>query len=113
MKHTKGILTRENLMKFQNWYKTSYKYEAQCKFHDNTRNFLEWLSKRTGNDEFKAMKEILERPQRDSKKLNPIILREPDIHNLIKAVVKGRFYTISKAEGNLRYPFLSLHRTEA
>ncbi len=91
MKHTKGRLTRQNLMGFQNWYKTTYEYEAQCKFHDNTRNFLEWLSKRTGNEEFRKLKEILERPQRNSKKLNPIIIREPDILSLVKTIWESDF----------------------
>ncbi len=91
MKHTRGNLSREKLMKFQNWYKTNYEYEAQCKFHDNTRNFLEWLYKRTGNEEFRKLKEVLERPQKASKKINFIVLREPDVHNLVKAVWNSTF----------------------
>ena len=83
---TKGKLTRNKLLKFQNWYKKKYEYEGQIKFHDNSRNFLEWLYKKTGSEEYRKLKEIFERPKRDSKKLNPILIREPDIHNLIKAV---------------------------
>ena len=89
MNRTKGILSRESLMQFQNWYKSNYGYESQCKYHDNTSNFLEWLYKRTGDYEFRKLKEILERPQRPSKKLNPIILREVDVKNVIKAIWKA------------------------
>ncbi len=101
-KFTNGKITRDKLLKFQNWYKKKYGYDGrQCKFHDNTGNFLEWLYKRTGNDEYRKLKEIIERPKRDNKKLNPILIREPDIHNLITAVwetdlsefVKIRFTT--------------------
>jgi len=83
---TGGELSRERLLKFQNWYKTKYNYDGQCKFHDTTKNFLEWLYKRTGNPEFKELAEILERPKRNSKKINPIILREVDVENIITAI---------------------------
>ncbi len=51
-------------MRFQNWYKFHYDYEAQRKFHTNLGNFLEWLRKRTGNDSFLKLKELLEPPKR-------------------------------------------------
>ncbi|MBO8179540.1 MAG: hypothetical protein H0Z19_03535 [Archaeoglobus sp.] len=73
-------------MKFQNWYKSKYGFESQAKYHSNLRNFLEWLYKKTGNPYFRELKEVFEPPKKDSKKLNPILIREPDIHNLIKAV---------------------------
>ncbi len=73
-------------MKFQNWYKSNYDYQSQCKFHNNTKNFLTWLAKRTGNREYLELCEILEKPQRSCKKLNPILIREIDVHNLVKAI---------------------------
>ncbi len=72
-------------MRFQNWYKSYYDYEAQRKFHTNMGNLLEWLRKRTGNSYFLELKELLESPKRDSKKINPIILREDDVRNVIRS----------------------------
>ncbi len=79
-------MTKKKLMEFQNWYKANYEYATQCNYHSNIKNLLEWLFKKTGNPEFREMKEILEPPRKSSKKINPILIREPDIHNLIKAV---------------------------
>jgi len=95
---TGGKFTVETIMNFQNWYRSTYGYEAQCKFHDNTKNFLGWMYKMTGNKEFKILQEILERPKRDSKKLNPILLREDDIRNLIEAVWNSNFTKYSKVK---------------
>ncbi len=81
-------INRDKLMEFQNWYKSKYEFETQAKYHSNLRNFLEWLYKKTGNPQFRDLKEVFEPPKKDSKKLNPILIREPDIHNLIKAVWK-------------------------
>jgi len=86
LKFSNHTVTKEKIMEFQNWYKANYGYETQCKYHNNLRNFLEWLSKKTGNPEFREMREILEPPKKNSKKLNPILIREPDIHNLLIAV---------------------------
>jgi len=81
-------IDRDKLMEFQNWYKGKYGFEVQAKYHSNLRNFLEWLSKKTGNPIFRDLRDIFEPPKKNSKKLNPILIREPDIHNLIKAVWK-------------------------
>ncbi|WP_456469640.1 hypothetical protein [Archaeoglobus sp.] len=86
LKFSKYKIDRDSLMRFQNWYKSKYEFEGQAKYHSNLRNFLEWLYKKTGNHAFRELKDILEPPKKDSKKLNPILIREPDIHNLIKAV---------------------------
>jgi integrase len=87
MRHTKREISRKSLMKFQNWFKRNYGWDAQCKMHDNTKNLLEWLYKKTGNPYFRDLKDVLERPVRPTKKLNKIILREDDIRNLIKAIM--------------------------
>ena len=79
-------INRDKLMEFQNWYRSKYGFETQAKYHSNLRNFLEWLYKKTGNPQFRDLKEVFEPPKKDSKKLNPILIREPDIHNLIKVV---------------------------
>ncbi len=92
-------MTRDKLIDFQIWYKTKYDYQSQCKFHDNTSNFLEWLYKRTGNEEYRKLKEILERPQKSCKKLNPILIREIDIRNKLTAVWRANFKPYQK----LRY----------
>jgi len=73
-------------MRFQNWYKSKYGFESQAKYHSTIRNFLEWLYKRTGDPRFRDYKEIFESPKKESKKLNTILIREVDIHNLIKAI---------------------------
>ena len=86
LSRTDGVISRETLMNFQNWYRQNYDYQAQCKFHDNTKNFLEWLYKRTGNSFFRDLQEVLERPQKPSKKINTILLREPDVENVLKAI---------------------------
>lgn len=86
MKFCNRRVTKKKLMEFQNWYKANYEYATQCNYHSNIKNLLEWLFKKTGNPEFREMKEILEPPRKSSKKINPILIREPDIHNLIKAV---------------------------
>ncbi len=75
-------------MEFQNWYKAKYGFEVQAKYHSNLRNFLEWFSKKTGNPIFRDLRDVFEHPKKNSKKLNPILIREPDIHNLIKAIWK-------------------------
>ncbi len=93
MRHTKGKLSREKLMKFQNWYKQKYEFEGQSKFHSNTKNFLEWLYKRTGEDEFRKLQEILETPTKPSKKLNQILIREGDVKNLINALWESEEYS--------------------
>ncbi len=85
---TKGRLTRNKLLKFQNWYKQKYEYEGQSKFHSNTKNFLGWLYKMTGNQYYRELQEILETPVRPSKKLNLILVREDDIRNLISSLWK-------------------------
>ena len=85
MNHTKGKINRKTLIKFQNWFKSKYGYQSQCKFHDNTKNLLEWLYKKTGDTFFRDLQDVLERPTRDSKKLNEILVREADIKNVIKA----------------------------
>jgi len=79
-------INAEKLGEFQNWYKSKYGYEAQSKYHTNLRNFLEWLYRRTRNPLLRDLKDILEAPRRNSKKLNPIIIREDDIRNIIKAI---------------------------
>ena len=83
-------------MRFQNWYKTHYDYEAQRKFHTNLGNLLEWLRKRTGDNHFLELKDLLEPPKRDSKKINPIILRENDIKNVIRKVWYSDYDSFNK-----------------
>ncbi len=86
MERTNGVLSRESLIKFQNWYLSHYSYQTQKKFYDNTRAFLEFVFKHTGNPLARELKEILDRPQKPSKKINEILIREPDVHNVIKAI---------------------------
>jgi len=74
------------LGEFQNWYKSNYGFEAQSKYHSNLRNFLDWLSRRTGNPQLKELKDVLEPPKRPSKKLNQIIIREEDVRNIIREI---------------------------
>jgi integrase len=84
-------INRDTLLNFQNWYRANYGFEAQAKYHSNIKNFLEWLYKKTGNHFFRDLKEVLEPPKRDSKKLNPIIIREEDVKNIIRAIWKGNY----------------------
>jgi len=86
LKFSNYEVSRDKLMEFQNFYKTEYGFESQAKHHSNLRNFLEWLYKITGNRYFRELKEVLEPPTRPAKKLNRILIREPDIHNLIWVV---------------------------
>ncbi len=86
LKFSNYTVDRDKLLEFQNWYKANYGFEVQAKYHSNLRNFLEWLYKKTGDSTFREMKEVLEPPKKNSKKLNPILLREVDIHNLVLAV---------------------------
>ncbi|MDK2782061.1 MAG: hypothetical protein PWR13_1089 [Archaeoglobi archaeon] len=88
LKFSNFEVSRDKLMEFQNFYKSNYGFESQMKYHSNLRNFLEWLAKVTGNEEVRRMKEVLEAPVRPVRKFNRIIIREQDIHNLIKEVWK-------------------------
>jgi len=88
LEHAKGKITRESLLRFQAWYMSNFSYESQKKFYDNTRAFLEYLYKETGDMTFRELKEILDRPQRPSKKLNKIIIRSVDVENVIKAIYR-------------------------
>jgi len=95
IKHTKRKLTKSSILKFQNWYKQNYQFEGQSKFHTNTKNFLEWLYKMTGNSYYRELQELLEPPVRPSKKLNPILIREDDVKNLISALWELDHYSES------------------
>ncbi|WP_048092213.1 hypothetical protein [Geoglobus acetivorans] len=86
LEHTGGKITRESLLRFQSWYMRNFGYESQKKFYDNTRAFLEYLYKETGDLTFRELKEVLDRPQRQSKKLNKIIIRPVDVENVIKGI---------------------------
>ena len=86
LKRTNSKLTRESLLAFQSWYMKNYDYEAQKKYYDNTRAFLEYLYKETGDEYYRQLKDIFDKPQRPSKKLNPILMRPPDVKNIIRAI---------------------------
>ena len=49
------------------------------------------FTKIPGNLFFCELKEVLEPPKRDSKKLNPIILRDVDVKNVIINNLEDRF----------------------
>ena len=84
---TGGIISRETLLKYQNWYMSKYpSYESRHKCYTYARNILEFLYKMTGDYRFRELKEVLEKPQRPSKKINHIILREDDVKNVIRAI---------------------------
>ncbi|RLI78131.1 hypothetical protein DRP05_08240 [Archaeoglobales archaeon] len=68
-----------------------YSYEVQSKYYTYTRSFLEYLYKITGNPFARDLKDVLDRPQRPSKKINPILLREVDVQNVVLA-----FYNLPK-----------------
>ncbi|AEA47738.1 hypothetical protein [Archaeoglobus veneficus] len=44
------------------------------------------LYKRTRNRFFRDIQEVLERPQKPTKKINTILIREPDVENVLKAI---------------------------
>ncbi|MBE8540389.1 hypothetical protein [Geoglobus acetivorans] len=82
-------ISRDSILKFQNWYMTKYSHhETRKKYYTNTRNFLEWLYKKTGDYRFRELKELLVTPKRPSKKINSILLREDDVRNVVSAIYK-------------------------
>jgi len=96
MKFSNGEINREVIIRFQNWYKSHYDYEAKRKFHVNLGNLLEWLRKRTGDDHFLEFKELLEPPKRNSKKISPIILREDDVKNVVRRIWRSDYDPFNK-----------------
>jgi len=54
------------------------------KFYSKARNFLEYLYRETGDVTFRELKEVLDRPQRPSKKLKKIIIRPVDVEKCDK-----------------------------
>ncbi|AEA46752.1 tyrosine-type recombinase/integrase [Archaeoglobus veneficus] len=87
MEKTKGILSRRTLIEFQNWYMSEYNsYDVLHKYYTYTKSFLEYVYKTTGNPLARDLKEVLDKPQRPSKKINPILIREEDVKNVIRAI---------------------------
>ncbi len=87
MEKTKGKLNRRTLIDFQNWYMSTYdSFDVLRKYYTYTRAFLEYVYKTTGNPLARDLKDILDKPERPSKKINPIIIREGDVRNVIKAI---------------------------
>lgn len=87
MEKTGGKLNRKTLIDFQNWYMTTYdSFDVLRKYYTYTRAFLEYVYKVTGNPLARDLKDILDKPERPSKKINPIIIREDDVRNIIRAI---------------------------
>ena len=86
MEKTGGKLNRKTLIGFQNWYMNQYdSYDVLRKYYTYTRAFLEYVYKVTGNPLARDLKDILDKPERPSKKINPIIIREDDVRNIVRA----------------------------
>ena len=86
MEKTGGKLNRKTLIGFQNWYMNQYdSFDVLRKYYTYTRAFLEYVYKTTGNPLARDLKDILDKPERPSKKINPIIIREPDVKNIVRA----------------------------
>ena len=86
---TGRIISRDSILKFRNWYMTKYShYETRKKYYTTTKNFLEWLYKKTGDYRFRELKGLLVTPKRPSKKINSIHLKEDDVRNVISAIYR-------------------------
>ncbi len=79
-------LSKDRILKYQNWFMQNFGYEGQRHSYLHFRAFLKYLYKLSRDPLLLDFMELMTRPKRPSKKINPIILREPDVKNLINAV---------------------------
>jgi len=82
------VLSKDRILKYQNWFMQNFGYEGQRHAYLQFRAFLKYLYKITKNPVLLDFMELMTRPKRQSKKINQIILREPDVLNLVEAVYK-------------------------
>ena len=73
---TGRIISRDSILKFQNWYMTKYShYETRKKYYTTTKNFLKWLYKKTGDYRFRELKELLVTLKDQAKRSTPSTLK--------------------------------------